>query len=614
MPTPRHSSSPTASDAVPKLCGADIELGNAILGLESRDDTCAEASQALLHEIRGYPGPAPARSQATAPVATAPAGWDSAAGVVVAAASSAAGRYDPQDWGRKFLPANGGCVYIDLDHLEVCLPEVRSAFDHLACWHAMLRIVREAQIAANARLPVGQRLSVLINNSDGHGHSYGSHTDFLVSRRCFDHLFAQKLHYALYLASYLTSSIVFTGAGKVGSENGQPPVAYQLSQRADFYEALAGPQTTYRRPLVNTRDESLCGRAFGYRRGLDAPRRRMARLHNIFFDNTLCHVSSVLKIGVTQLVLAMVEQDVVVPGLILDEPLSAVHAWSHDPTLRARAKLLSGRTCTALDMQAAFRDKVCWFVATGRADGIVPHAHQIVALWDETLGQLRAYQRKPARESLAPLARRLDWALKRLVLEHAIDQQGLEWDAPELKCLDHLYSSLDETDGLYWAYERAEVVERLVSPGQIERFVHQPPDDTRAWLRAHLLRRLDADGIVDVDWDELRVRFPDGVDPAWPTYTYWTVPLADPLCPQLDDLRPLLEGGASAAQAAAALEAYETDARGQRLRTVDDADEGVYLPTRVVPVGDGDLESPPLEEETPTEQGGQSHGATTEEE
>ena len=39
---------PTRGDRVPKLCGADIELGNFILGVDGRHGTAAEASRALL--------------------------------------------------------------------------------------------------------------------------------------------------------------------------------------------------------------------------------------------------------------------------------------------------------------------------------------------------------------------------------------------------------------------------------------------------------------------------------------------------------------------------------------------------------------------------------------
>src|SRR5437899_3093094 len=91
--------------------------------------------------------------------------------------------------------------------------------------------------------------------------------------------------------------------------------------------------------------------------------------------------------------------------------------------------------------------------------------------------------------------------------QRAIQKQpGLMWASPEIKNLDHLYASLDPADGLYWVYERLGVVERLVSESAIERFVHEPPEDTRAWTRAMLLRLAGPDGIEDVDWDVIRFR------------------------------------------------------------------------------------------------------------
>jgi len=105
------------------------------------------------------------------------------------------------------------------------------------------------------------------------------------------------------------------------------------------------------------------------------------------------------------------------------------------------------------------------------------------------------------------LASRLDWVLKLHLLQRKRQQRpGLTWAAPEIKHLDHLYSSLDPAQGLYWAYEELGAVERVVSEAEIERFVHEPPEDTRAWTRATLLRLAGPDGVEDVDWDAIRFR------------------------------------------------------------------------------------------------------------
>lgn len=463
-------------ERVPKICGADVELGNFILGLDRPGGSGHEASRAILREVDGVPGV----------------------------------RFDERDWGRKFSAANGGCIYIDLDHLEVCLPEVTSAFDWVAAWHATLRIARDAVERANTRQPDGREVRVLVNNSDGLGHSYGSHLNFLVTRRAWDNLFERKIQHLLWLAAYQVSSIVFTGQGKTGAENGQPAAPYQIAQRADFFECIAGPQTTHARPIVNSRDEPHCG---SWRRRDEED--RMARLHVIFYDSNLCHVANLLKVGVLQIVLAMIEAEDVDTSLLLDDPLAAVTRWSRDPALEARVPTCDGRRLTAVELQLLFLERANAFVERGGCDGVVPRAAEIVALWEDTLAKL-------AERDYAALAGRLDWVLKRAAIERAFAlRPDVDWAGPSAKQLDLAYSDLDPSRGLYWKFESS-VVEKVVTEEEIERLAVEPPEDTRAWGRAMLLR-LGGDLVEDVDWDFVKFRT---------EYGYWSgvrkLDLADP--------------------------------------------------------------------------------------
>ena len=489
---------PNENGRTPIVCGADIELGNFVRGLDQRGGTGRGASRLLLREIQGYPGP-----KATALRVCECARCRSARKAVLAGtrveASEGLGLalFDPRDWGRKFLPTNGGCAYIDMDHLELCLPEVTSAFDHVSAWHAMLAIARKAMLAANAKLPPDQSLQLLVNNSDGFGHSYGSHLNFLVTRRTWDNLFQRKMHYLLWLAAFQASSIVFSGQGKVGSENDAPHVNYQISQRADFFEQLVSIQTTHNRPLVNSRNESLCGPG-GPKSGGD-----LARLHVIFFDNTLSHTACLLKVGVMQIVIAMIEAERVNLDLLLDDPVDAVHRWSHDPTLETRAHLAAGPDVTAVELQLLFLEEARTFVEDGGCEGIVPRASEIIELWADTLQKLW-------RRDWASLEGRLDWVLKLRLLEGVIaERRGLDWSSIELKHLDHAYANLDLNEGLYWACERSNRVERIASEEEIAFFETNPPNDTRAWTRAMLLRAVEPAAIIDVDWHQMEFAFRD---------------------------------------------------------------------------------------------------------
>ncbi len=459
-------------DVTPKVLGADVELGNYLRGVEATGGTGPEAARRLLSEIRGVPSRgAHGCDEDERPV-------------------------NPLDRDRRFLPANAGCAYIDSDHLEIALPETLSAFDHVAYWRAMLLVARRAMRRTNRRSPGEPPVEVLVNCSDGLGHSYGSHVSVLLSRTAWENIFHRRPHYLAYLAAFQVSSIVFTGQGKVGRENGRTEAPYQLSQRADFMERLVSDDTMHQRPIVNSRNEPLCGR----QRSWDGDR-DLARLHVIFFDSTLCQVATLLRAGTLQLVAAMIEAGHVDARLTLDDPLDALDRWSADPELAATASLTDGTDVTAVDLQRRFLDCAATFARSGRCRGTVEKADEILSLWADTLDRLAA-------RDFATLGRRLDWVLKRQILQRAMAQRSLTWGSPEIKHLDQLYSSLDEERGLFWACERAEAVDRVVTDHAIARAGDAPPEDTRAWMRAQLLRRAGVEGTEEVDWDLVCLRLP----------------------------------------------------------------------------------------------------------
>ncbi len=499
----------------PKLCGADIELGNFIRGVEQPGGTGFEASHALLAEIQGYPTISQTHLRRPSSFVHLDSG-SFVAGKNQHGSLLGASLYNPQDISRQYLATNGGCAYIDLNHLELCTPEVVSAFDHVAAWHAMLRIARSALDRANRRRSENRQIEVLINNSDGLGSaSYGSHLSCLISRRCYEDIFRRKLHFLQFLASFQVSSILLTGQGKVGAENGRPNAHYQISQRADYFEVLHGIQTTFNRPIVNSRDEALCGA--GKLGESDDP----ARLHVIFNDSALAHGSALFRVGTMQLMLTLIERGLVNARLILEDPLEAVLAYSHDPSLRARARLIGGEELTAVELQCAYLEEVKRHAAHGAFDGVVPRAEEIIALWEDTVVRL-------AIGDLMALAPRLDWVMKLAAIERAIAQNPeMTWSSPAAKVIDHMYASLG-SDGLYWAYEAGGLTERLVTENEISTLVDNPPRDSRAWTRAMLLRRAEEMGVEveAVNWDRItfRVRGPRG----WSVYR--TVEMENPLC------------------------------------------------------------------------------------
>jgi proteasome accessory factor A len=234
----------------------------------------------------------------------------------------------------------------------------------------------------------------------------------------------------------------------------------------------------------------------------------LARLHVIFFDPTLCQVATLLRAGTLQIVTAMIEAGFVSPVLALDDPLEALQRWGHDPSLTARARMVEGGHLTAVELQQRFLEEARRFHDEHGFDGIVPRAAQILDLWEDTLTKLRE-------RDFDTLGRRLDWVLKRQMLERAMAARpSLGWASHEVRHLDQMYASVDDGDGLFWAFERAGLVDTVIGEDQIERAVREPPDDTRAWTRAHLLRRAGTGRAERVDWNLVGVRV-HGRSPHW---------------------------------------------------------------------------------------------------
>ena len=220
-----------------------------------------------------------------------------------------------------------------------------------------------------------------------------------------------------------------------------------------------------------------------------------------------------------QIILAMLESGCVNPALILDDPLEAVGLFSHDPSLKARARMASGQRLSAVELQLLFLEEAEKFHAAGGCGEVVPGAGEILALYRDTLEKLHA-------GNLDALARRLDWVLKLKILERAMAQRPqLRWNSPETKLLDHLYSSLDPSEGLYWIYEKAGITESIAGPAEVERLFYEPPEDTRAYARAMLLRLAQPDEIGSVNWDSIGFRLPGRS--GWRVYR--TLDMADPL-------------------------------------------------------------------------------------
>jgi Pup amidohydrolase len=387
---------------------------------------------------------------------------------------------------------NGARFYNDHTHPEYSTPECRTLKDLLAHDRAGERIMQRAADRRNQQLG-GTAVQLYKNNTDFHGHSYGCHDNYLVSRSIpFPDLVAGLL-------PFLVSRQVITGAGKVGieaQESGLVRGTYQLSQRADFVETDLSVDTMHNRPILNTRDEP------------HADPRKYRRLHLIIGDANLCEYATALKVGATQAVLELIARGRV-PHLELEEPVLAVKQIARDADLKASVRLKNRRSLSGLDIQQCYCE-----AAQRELAGADPEIDWILQEWSETLRLLI--------QDRHHLIGKLDWVTKQWLLETFVREEQIGWDDPWLASLDLEYHNINPVRGLYRGLEADGKVWRMTNEADVEQALATGPLDTRGGLRGICVRRF-SDHITDMQWE--RIRFSGG----WRSKTLDMGDLFDPI-------------------------------------------------------------------------------------
>jgi len=427
-------------------------------------------------------------------------------------------------WGRSsnvFLE-NGARLYLDVgSHPEYATPECDSILDCVTHDRAGERVLEGLVVGAEQRLrDEGIRGTIYLfkNNTDSAGNSYGCHENYLMDREVpFGRIVSQ-------ITPHFVTRQVFCGAGKVGTEFpglDSRAVAYQLSQRADFFEEEVGLETTLKRPIVNTRDEPHC----------DPQRYR--RLHVIVGDANMSEVATLLKVGTTALVLAMIEDDTLGTDMLLADPVRAIREVSHDPGLRQTVELRSGRRITALELQWSLLERARRYASRHGLEAVgVEVGTMVLERWEKVLAGLE-------RDPLS-VASTVDWVAKRRLLDAYAARHGLTDGDVRLKAIDLQYHDLRPERSLASRVG----LETLIDPADARRCMTEPPETTRAYFRGRCLARWPGE-IVAANWDSLV--FDLGREPLR------RVPMMEPLRGTAAHVARLIDDSSSAADLIARL-------------------------------------------------------------
>src|SRR5659263_76720 len=290
---------------------------------------------------------------------------------------------------------------------------------------------------------------------------------------------------AHHLAPFFVTRPVVCGAGRVGLGQRSQEPGFQVSQRADYVENDIGLETTFNRPIINTRDEP------------HADPDRWRRLHVIGGDANRFDVPAYLKFATTSLVLWLAEHDhlpLELEALSLSAPV--VDSWgvSHEPF--GHELSTQGRSVRALDVQRTYLDVVARFVDRAGADAETTFA---LDLWDAVLDGLATDPES--------VAHQVEWVAKKQLLDGLRRRGNLSWDNPRLAALDLQWADLRPEHSVVARLDAAGRVRRLVSQAEVHAARFAPPADTRAYFRVTMVARFPG-AVAAAGWSSVVVDAP----------------------------------------------------------------------------------------------------------
>jgi proteasome accessory factor A len=213
-------------------------------------------------------------------------------------------------------------------------------------------------------------------------------------------------------------------------------------------------------------------------------------------DSNMSEWTTFMKVGITDLVLRMVEGNTVMRDLSLENPIRAIREISHDTSCTRTVKLANGRELSAIEVQVEYFEKTERFIERRGADEA---SKVLLREWREALDAL--IDDEPER-----LVRKVDWVTKRTMIERYMAKHDLALASPRVALLDLSYHDVNRSRGLYYLLEKAGKVERVVTDAQVNLAMREPPQTTRAKLRGDFIKQAKAKRRdYTVDWVHLKL-------------------------------------------------------------------------------------------------------------
>lgn len=391
-----------------------------------------------------------------------------------------------------FILPNGARFYLDGAHAEISSPLCLNAKQLLrwnrACYRRMDEIRRKHKETRGHEFVVYRNNVAGGERSEYFGKknsrvSFGCHENYTTFRSVPEQTLIKRLG-----GAWFPARVPIIGAGKVGNDDyGFPPCDFQMSQRADFFVNYAHGGTMHSRPIYNTRDVPY------------ADANRFRRVHVICGDANMLQLPEYLKIGLTSILLMMIEDETLDDRFEFLDPISAMHEISRDISFQKLYLLRNQKKRrSVLYLLASYRDVMAEYIALYH-----PHSElflDLVSRFSEIVDLL-------SKRRFGELYGVLDWATKYHIIQSYLSRRNFNWKSHRAIQLDYEYHNNDHERGIFFRGPYR-VEKHIVPDADIQSAMSIPPPTRSRWI-CEMLKHYNAKVAFSNYWDRVDLAMTD---------------------------------------------------------------------------------------------------------
>ena len=375
---------------------------------------------------------------------------------------------------------NGARVYLDAgDHIETATPECLSAREAALYDKALEQKIAGIINGFNAGFMSKKKDCKFIlfkNNADFSGHSHGCHENYLVPNYLWEAIAIYPTHpVSRFFQLFLAARQILCGSGFISRG-----MRFHFSQRTAFIQATISQSSTGMRAIIHQKNESLM---------LDMA----SRLHILVADSNMSNWSAYLRLGTAHLALLALEETMAqgrqsMGNHLFYHELDCVRLFrdiNSDIGLTKKYPISKNCFVSVIDIHCMMIE----YIEKTIGKILSKNEREILNYWEKFIEKI-----KQKDEDF--LSCRLDWAIKKRLLESKLEKEGVnpirltkqisenafvsERLASQMQALDLWYHDISRAGIFNQIFARGSIAP-LFSESEIEIAKDFPPKTRAAW-------------------------------------------------------------------------------------------------------------------------------------